>query len=179
MAATAEIVLLALALGLDSFRVSLGLGAAGLARGFEHRLVFSFGLCDAAALAVGVALGRSLASLLGTWVGALGPPTLAAYALYVLVLAHRQPTETVAGQWLVLGLPLMLSFDNLVVGATLGGIGISLLATTLFVGAASSSLALAGLALGRHAFGSLHLKPELAVAALLLAASALSLFPGA
>jgi manganese efflux pump family protein len=178
MAATAELALLSLALGLDSFRISLGLGATELARGVEHRLAFSFGLCDAVSLAVGVALGRSLGSLVGSWVDGLGPPVLGAYALYVLWLARRHQAETVADRWVLLGLPLMLSCDNLVVGGTLGGLRISLLATTLFVGVASGLLALAGLALGRRAVRSLQLRPELAGGALLLAASALSLFAG-
>jgi putative Mn2+ efflux pump MntP len=178
MAATAELLLLTVALGLDSFRVSLGLGAAGLARGAEVRLAFSFALCDAVALALGVTLGR-IASLAGTWADGLGPSVLAAYALYVLWLARGPSTDTETGRWVVLGLPLMLSFDNFVVGGTLGGLRVSLLATTLLVGIASGSLALAGLALGRRAVQSLRVRPELAGAALLLAASALSLYSGA
>jgi putative Mn2+ efflux pump MntP len=179
MAATAELLLLAVALGLDSFRVSLGLGAAGLARGAEVRLAFSFALCDAVALALGVTVGRTLASLAGTWADGLGPSVLAAYALYVLWLARGPSTDTETARWVVLGLPLMLSFDNFVVGGTLGGLRVSLLATTLLVGIASGSLALAGLALGRRAVQSLRVRPELAGAALLLAASALSLYSGA
>jgi putative Mn2+ efflux pump MntP len=179
MAAAAEIVLLAVSLGLDSFRVSLGLGAAGLARGAELRLAFSFALWDAVALAVGVTLGRTLGSLAGTWADGLGPPVLAAYALYVLWLARGPSTDERTARWVVLGLPLMLSFDNFVVGGTLGGFHISLLATTLLVGIASGALALVGLALGRRAVQSLRVRPELAGAALLLAASALALYSGA
>jgi putative Mn2+ efflux pump MntP len=178
MAATAEIVLLALALGLDSFRVSLGLGSAGSARAVAGRLVCAFGVCDGVALAVGVLLGRSLASLVGGWVNALGPPALAAYALYVLWLARTKSDDAAPGRWLVLGLPLVLSFDNLFVGATLGGLRISLVPATVLVGTISGLLALAGLVLGRRAVESLRLRPELAGAALLLVASALSFFAG-
>jgi putative Mn2+ efflux pump MntP len=173
--AAAELVVLALALGLDSFRISLGLGAAGIAPGGELRIALSFAVCDAVALAVGLAFGRSLASLIGPWAGRLGPPVLAAYALYVLSLARTPREETATGAWLVVGLPLMLSFDNLVVGGTLGGLRVPLLLMALFVGVASGLMALAGLAAGRKAVRSLRLRPELVGAALLLLASAMSL----
>jgi manganese efflux pump family protein len=173
-----EIILLALALGLDSFRVSLGLGAAGLAGGGERRLALSFAVCDAVALAAGVALAHSLASLAGTWVDGLGPSALAAYALYVLWLARSPGTEKATAGWVVLGLPLMLSLDNFFVGGTLGGLRISLLGVALLVGIASGLLALAGLIVGRRASRSLRLRPELAGAALLLLASGLSLHAG-
>ncbi len=179
MVLAGEIVLLALALGLDSFRVSLGLGASSLAGGSELRLALSFAVCDAVALAAGVALGRSLTFLAGPWVEALGPPVLAAYALYILWLARRPGAERATAGWVVLGLPLMLSFDNLVVGGTLGGPRMSLLAVALLVGIASGLLALAGLILGRRAIQWLRIRPELAGAALLLVASGLSLHAGA
>ena len=178
MAATVTIVLLALALGLDSFRVSLGIGAAGLSRGVARRLVCSFGVCDGAAFAAGVLFGRSLASLIGDWVNEVGPGALVAVALYVLVLAPRGRDESVPGRWLVLGLPLMLSVDNLVVGGTLGGLRVPLFPASVLVGATSGLLALAGLELGRRTVESLRLRPELAGAALLLAASALSFVAG-
>jgi manganese efflux pump family protein len=178
MAATIQLAVLALALGLDSFRVSLGVGAAGRFRGLTGRLVCAFGVCDGVAFAVGVALGRSLAWMAGGWVNALGPPALAAYALYVLWLARKGTEDGVGEGRLVLGLPLVLSFDNLAVGGTLGGLSVSLLPATLVVGAASAVLALAGLALGRRTVEVLRLRPELAGATLLLAASALSFYGG-
>jgi putative Mn2+ efflux pump MntP len=175
MAASIQLGVLAIALGLDSFRVSLGIGAAGRFRGLTGRLVCAFGVCDGVAFAVGVALGRSLAWMAGGWVNALGPPALAAYALYVLWIARKGSDN----EWrLVLGLPLVLSFDNLAVGGTLGGLSLSLLPATLVVGVASAALALAGLVLGRRTVEVLRLRPELAGATLLLAASALSFYSG-
>jgi putative Mn2+ efflux pump MntP len=173
MAATIQLAVLALALGLDSFRVSLGVGAAGRFRGFSGQLVCAFGVCDGVAFAVGVAVGRSLAWMAGGWVNALGPPALASYALYVLWLARKESDDE--GRF-VLGLPLVLSFDNLAVGGTLGGL--SVLPAALLVGAASAALALAGLVLGRRAVEVVRLRPELAGAALLLGASALSFYSG-
>jgi putative Mn2+ efflux pump MntP len=178
MAATIQLAVLAVALGLDSFRVSLGVGAAGRFRGLTGRLVCAFGVCDGVAFAVGVALGRSLAWMAGSWVNALGPPALAFYALYVLWLARRGSDEAADEGRLVLGLPLVLSFDNLAVGGTLGGLSVSLLPATVLVGSASALLALVGLALGRRTVESLRVRPELAGASLLLAASALSFYAG-
>jgi putative Mn2+ efflux pump MntP len=174
--AVAEIALLALALGLDSFRVSLGVGAAGRFRGLAGRLVCAFGVCDGVAFGAGVALGRSLAWMAGGWVNALGPPVLAAYALYVLWLARKGSDEDVGR--LVLGLPLVLSLDNLAVGGTLAGSSWALVPGSVLVGASSALLAFGGLVLGRRAVELVRIRPELAGAALLLGASALSFFAG-
>lgn len=172
---TGALVLLALALSADSFRVSIGLGAARMAAAGAARLVLAFAFCDAFALAVGLALGRSFVSVVGPWAGGLGPPALAAYALYVLWIARRSSVEEAPGGWLVLGLPLTLSLDNLVVGGTLGGQPVSALVLVPLVGTASGLLALAGLALGRSLARSLPVRPELAGGALLLVVSVLAL----
>jgi putative Mn2+ efflux pump MntP len=53
------IVLLRLALGLDSFRASLALGASGLGGARWWRVGLAFGLCDGVGPLVGLALGRA------------------------------------------------------------------------------------------------------------------------
>jgi putative Mn2+ efflux pump MntP len=167
----------AVPLGLDSLRVSLGLGTARIVAARELRIALSFAVCDGLALVLGLALGRSVGLLVGTWAGRLGPPVLAAYAFFVLWLGRgRAPgEETRMGGWLVVGLPLSLSFDNLAVGASLGGLRLSMLGVAAMVGCVSGLMALAGLVLGRTAIRALAVRPELAGAALLLVASALSL----
>jgi putative Mn2+ efflux pump MntP len=166
-----ELLLLALALGFDSCRVSLTLGAAGTAVGRQLRIALAFGVCDGLALVLGVALGRSLVSLVGQWADRFEPSALGAYALFVVWLARSPREETETPSWLVVGLPLSLSFDNLVVGATLGGPRLSLLPVAGLVGAVSGLMALSGLALGRMSVRLLRLRPELVGAALLLLAS--------
>src|SRR6266702_2328955 len=101
-------------LSLDSFRVSLGLGALKLRATKQIQIVLAFGLCDA-----------------------LAPLLLCAYGAYVIYVARRYAGEEVAEEshWLVLGLPLSLSLDNLVAGASLGMIGFPLLVSVAVIGA--------------------------------------------
>ena len=64
-------------------------------------------------------------------------------------------------RWMVLGLPLSLSLDNLVAGTTLGMVGFPMAISVTIIGAMSALLSLAGLWLGRAAVKLLPVKVEL------------------
>jgi putative Mn2+ efflux pump MntP len=61
----------------------------------------------------------------------------------------------------VLGLPLSLSLDNLIAGASLGMIGFPLLLSVAVIGAMSALMSLAGLWLGGRAINFLRVRTEL------------------
>src|SRR6266566_3902040 len=149
-------------LSLDSFRVSLGLGALKLRATKQIQIVLAFGLCDALAPLVGLLIGKSIIAHVGAWAEHLGPLLLCAYGAYVIYVARRYAGEEVAEEshWLVLGLPLSLSLDNLVAGASLGMIGFPLLVSVAVIGAMSSLMSLAGLLLGKTAISYLRLRSE-------------------
>jgi putative Mn2+ efflux pump MntP len=167
--AVAELLALALFLGLDSLRASFALAAAGLVRVQPFRLSVTFGICDAAASLVGLALGASLLEPARGVLDGLGPLVLAGCAAYV-VLARPCPQAGSEGDpWAtVAGVPLALSLDNLLVGAALGVHGFPIAAAVLVLGATSALLSLVGFALGRVAGPRLTVRTELAGAALLL-----------
>lgn len=157
------LLLLGFALSLDSFRVSLGLGTLKLSRFRQIQIVIAFGICDAVAPLIGLVLGKSLLTYIGPWVEHLGPLLLCAYGVYVIYIAQRcagrEAVET--DRWIVLGLPLSLSLDNLVAGTTLGMTGFPLLLSITIIGAMSALMSLAGLRLGGTAVNFLKLRPEL------------------
>ena len=158
-----KLLLLGFALSLDSFRVSLGLGTLKLSRLRQLQIVIAFGVCDALAPLIGLLIGKSLLEFVGPWVEHLGPLLLCAYGVYVIYIAQRcagrETGET--DRWMVLGLPLSLSLDNLVAGTSLGMIGFPLLISVVIIGAMSALLSLAGLKLGRTAVGLLRVRAEL------------------
>jgi putative Mn2+ efflux pump MntP len=157
------LLLLGFALSLDSFRVSLGLGTLKLSRLRQLQIVIAFGICDAVAPLIGLLIGKSLLEFIGPWVEHLGPLLLCAYGVYVLYVAQRCGASD-AGEtdrWIVLGLPLSLSLDNLVAGTSLGMIGFPLVLSVTIIGAMSALLSLAGLRLGRAAVRLLPVKIEL------------------
>lgn len=149
-------------LSLDSFRVSLGLGALKLRTTKLVQIVLAFGVCDALAPLVGLLIGKSIIAYVGAWAEHLGPLLLCAYGAYVIYLARRCTGKEAAAEsrWLVLGVPLSLSLDNLVAGTSLGMIGFPLLVSVAVIGAMSSLMSLAGLLLGKTAISYLRLKSE-------------------
>lgn len=169
------LLLLGFALSLDSFRASLGLGALKLSRLRQLQIVIAFGVCDATAPLIGLLIGKSLLEFIGTWVAHLGPLLLCAYGVYVIYIAQRYAGREAgdADRWMVLGLPMSLSLDNLVAGTTLGMIGFPLLISVTIIGAMSALLSFVGLMLGRTAVKLLPVRADLigAVALIVIALS--------
>ena len=157
------LLVLGFALSLDSFRVSLGLGALRLKPLRQFHIAVAFGVCDALAPLIGLVLGKSLLTYIGPWVEPVGPLLLCAYGVYVIYIAKRC-TQSEAGasdRWMVLGLPLSLSLDNLVAGTTLGMVGFPLLLSVAIIGGMSSLLSFAGLRIGAVATNFLRIRTEL------------------
>jgi putative Mn2+ efflux pump MntP len=157
------LLLLGFALSLDSFRVSLGLGTLKLSRLRQLQIVIAFGVCDALAPLIGLLIGKSLLEFIGPWVEHLGPLLLCAYGVYVIYIAQRYAGKEAgdADRWMVLGLPLSLSLDNLVAGTTLGMVGFPLLLSVTIIGAMSALFAFVGLKLGTTAVKLLPVRAEL------------------
>jgi putative Mn2+ efflux pump MntP len=166
------ITLLALgfALSLDSFRVSLGLGALKLSRFRQLQIVVAFGVCDALAPLIGLVIGKSLLTYVGPWVEYLGPLLLCAYGVYVVHVARRCAGREVRepDRWMVLGLPLTLSLDNLISGASLGMVGFPLLLSISVIGAMSALMSFLGLRLAGIAMTFLRIREELIGGVLLI-----------
>jgi putative Mn2+ efflux pump MntP len=159
----ATLLLLGFALSLDSFRVSLGLGALKMRPMRQAQIVLAFGLCDGLAPLVGFLIGKSLVSYIGVWTEYLGPIALCSYGAYVIYVARRYADRDAQepDRWIVLGLPLSLSLDNLIAGASLGMLGFPLLLSVTVIGSMSALMALAGLRLGSIAVNFLKINTEL------------------
>lgn len=156
------LLLLAFALSLDSFRVSLGLGALKLSPLRQAQVVLAFGLCDGLAPLIGLLIGQSIVTLIGTWTEPLGPLALFAYGAYVIYVSRRYTAEAEEpSRWIVLGLPLTLSLDNLIAGASLGLVGFPLLLSVVIIGGMSALMSLVGLRLGSLVINYMNVKTEL------------------
>jgi putative Mn2+ efflux pump MntP len=154
------LLLLGFALSLDSFRASLGLGTLKLSRMRQLQIVIAFGVCDAIAPLLGLLIGKSLLEFIGPWIEHLGPLLLCAYGVYVIYIARRCAGAD-TDRWMVLGLPLSLSLDNLVAGTTLGMIGFPMLLSVAIIGVMSALFSFFGYRLGRSAVNLLPIKLEL------------------
>ena len=168
------LLLLGFALGLDSFRVSIGLGALRLMRRQQIVLAASFGIGDGVAPLVGLWVGRSA---LGSWHGLpslAGPLLLAAYGLS-LATSRVRSDDGAERRWHLLGLPLVLSLDNLVGGVGLGLLGYSPWSSAAVLGVTSALLALAGLRVGALISTRLSFQPERVSGVLLIAAAVVAM----
>ena len=157
------LLLLGFALSLDSFRASLGLGALKLRPMRQAQIVLAFGLCDGLAPLFGLLIGQSFVKYIGSWVEHLGPLALFGYGVYVVYVSRRcAATEAEEpSRWIVLGLPLSLSLDNLIAGTSLGIVGSPLLLSVAVIGATSALMSFAGLRLGRMAVNLIGARTEL------------------
>ena len=157
------LLLLAFTLSLDSFRVSLSLGAMRPRPARQAQIALAFGLCDGLAPLAGLLVGQSFVRFVGEWTEYLGPLVLCGYGVYTVYVARRCAEKEFADddRWIVFGLPLSLSLDNLVAGASLGMIGFPVLLSVAVIGATSGLMSLAGLRMGRVAVNFLKIKSEM------------------
>jgi putative Mn2+ efflux pump MntP len=101
----------------------------------------------------------------------LGVGALGTCGLYIVWCA-LQPSERKLPErhpWLLLGLPLSLSLDNLVAGSALGLLGLPVLFSALVLGGISGGLCFVGIRLGSVLARFLPAKAELIGGAALVA----------
>lgn len=167
---------LGILIGVDNLRVSAGLGMLGLESRQRRGLAAAFGLCEALMPLLGLALGRFVRDVGGGVAESAGPMALGAAGFLAIYGALRGRDWVVKGRgrWLLWLLPLVLSADNLLAGASLVSLPVAPVAAALALGVISGLMALAGLALGDFAGRRLPIKAEL-IGGLLMIGIALAL----
>lgn len=145
------LIILGLLTGLDNLQITPGLGLAGAAAARRWLLALAFGLCEAGMPLLGLVVGRGLRYSLDVQVNALGPVVLLACGAVIIWFActERKIAPFLSNRWSLLGLPLLLSVDNLLVGIGVGVTGQPFLLSALVVGTISTLMCFAGLYLGQ------------------------------
>jgi putative Mn2+ efflux pump MntP len=162
--------LVALALGLDNFAASIGIGLGGGAVGMRLRVAAVFGLFEAAAPLAGLALGRQLAHHVSGTTNYVGGGLLIATGVYTLVMARRRGRgEAVLGLRQLALTGLALSIDNFVVGLALGTYHVSFLLAAVVIAVVSVGLSLLGLEIGGRVGERLGESADLVGGAVLIA----------
>ena len=150
MGQIATVLLFAFMAGADNFQVACGLGMLPLGRGRKWALGASFGMCEAVMSLAGLWAGAFLRTHVLGAANLAGSMVLLASGLLVIYLAlNDRDLEGVANNgWLIFGLPLSLSLDNLVAGAGLGANGYPVLLCAVLIGLICTAMSLTGLFLG-------------------------------
>jgi len=137
--------------GLDNLQVCSSIGMLPIRRARKHLYALAFSACETLSPLVGLAIGQALLRLSNGAVAKAGPAVLLACGVAVVVLALRSDDDVsgfVNGRGLLVGLPLSLSFDNLLAGVGLGAIHFPIVTSALVIGLVSAAMSCAGLYLG-------------------------------
>ena len=135
--------------GMDNFQAACALGMLPLTRVRKLSLGASFGYCESASSLAGLMAGQFLKAHVfpGGLAGSVALLLSGGTILY-LSWVERSVENAANGGWMILGLPLSLSVDNLVGGAGLGASGFPPVLSAILIGAVCSALSFAGIFLG-------------------------------
>lgn len=145
-----ELLVLGFALSLDNFRVSIALGTVPFGVRRVVQVALMFGLWDGVMPLAGLLLGGYVGDSIGPIAEIAGSIALGGYGLYLLITALRNPEPyEMDHPWALFGIPLSLSLDNLLAGASLGLLGFSPVFSATVFGATTAVMSMVGLCLGR------------------------------
>jgi len=149
MESLAAILLFGVMAGLDNFQAACALGMLPLTGGRRLALGASFGICESMSSLAGLLAGHYVSAYFfpGRMAG-IAALLMSGAVILFLSFADRDLEEAANGGWMIFGLPLSLSLDNLVGGAGLGAGGFPPLVSAVLIGAVCSALSFAGIFLG-------------------------------
>ena len=169
-----QLLILGITLSLDNFRTAIVLGALQLSWRHSVQVALVFGFWDFMAPLIGILVGDVLAEQIGSVADSIGAGVLAAYGVYLLVEAWRNPVlEEMDQRWALFGLPLPLSIDNGVAGTSLGLLGYSPWIAPPLFGITTAMMTLVGLAVGRAAARFIRIRADLLTGVSLIVMSTL------
>jgi putative Mn2+ efflux pump MntP len=157
-----ELLILGVTLSLDNFRTAIVLGALRLTRRHAAQVALVFGFWDTVAPLLGILGGAYFAETIGPRADYVGAGVLGGYGLFLLVQAWRTPApEEVDQRWVLFGLPLPLSIDNVIAGTSLGLVGFSPWVASPLFGLITALMTFIGLELGRAAARYIRIRSDL------------------
>lgn len=175
-----EMLVLGFALSLDNFRISIVLGTVPFRLKRAVQVALTFGLWDGVMPLIGLLIGHEIGDAVGGVAEVVGAVALGGYGIYLVISAFRNPEpDELDHPWALFGIPLSLSLDNLLAGASLGLLGLSPWVSATVFGAMTAVMSLVGLQLGRAVASLVRIRSDLlSGVALLIAAVALPLVFG-
>lgn len=175
-----EVLVLGFVLSLDNFRASIALGTVPFSMKRAVQVALTFGLWDGIMPLVGLLIGRQVGENIGDVAEYVGAAALGGYGVYLVVSALRNPEpDELDHPWALFGIPLSLSLDNLLAGASLGLLGLSPWVSAAVFGGMTVVLSLVGLLVGRTVAHLIRIRSDLlSGVTLIIAAVALPLVFG-
>lgn len=141
----------ALALGWDSLAAGIGLGTVADARSRALRLAIVFGISDGVASLIGMACGHMLSPALRSIVDVAGPVLVALTGAVVLWFPDLAQRALSSDRWMLMGVPIAFTVDNLNVGLGRGLDHMPALLEPLLIGIVSGLMAWCGIVVAARA----------------------------
>lgn len=149
-----QLLLLGVLAGLDNLQVAAAVSIAPMEGARRRLLLAGFAACEIASPLVGVFFAHALETRFGVSFEGIAPFVVVACGVAILWLAWRERDEgrtarsPLASRWVLLGLPVSLSFDNLLIGVSAAALGHPPLLAALVIGTISAMLCVAGILAG-------------------------------
>lgn len=147
-----RLLLLGVLAGIDNLQVAAAMSVAPIARTRRMLLLAAFATCEIASPLIGVTLAHFLRTRFDVAFDGIGPFVVIACGVTILVLALREKDEDaeaiVNSRWTLIGVPLSLSLDNLLIGVSATTLGYPLALAALVIGATSATLCAIGVIAG-------------------------------
>ena len=157
-----SLLILGFVLSLDNARLAVALGAFEFNWLRALRIAVVFGLWDGFSPLVGLLIGGYFGEEIGEVADFVGPIVLLVFGLYLVVRSlQTEAPEELDERWVLFGIPLSLSLDNLLAGTGLGMLGFPPVFTAAVFGAMTALTTFVGLQLGRFVARFIPIRPDL------------------
>ena len=171
-----RLLLLGVLAGIDNLQVAAAVSVAPLARSRRMLLLASFATCEIVSPLIGVFLAHVLRKRLNVQFDGIAPFVVVACGLAVVALALREDDDEnplLGSRWTLIGLPLSLSLDNLLIGVSAATLSYPPALAALVIGTTSAALCVTGILAGARISRLIPKRAELVsgVALIVIAAS--------
>jgi putative Mn2+ efflux pump MntP len=147
-----RLLLLGVLAGIDNLQVAAAISVAPLTRARRALLLAAFAVCEIASPLIGVFFAHTLQTRFAVSFEGIGPFVVVACGIAIVWLALREQKDDAAAlvnsRWTLIGLPLSLSFDNLLIGISAATLGHPPALAALVIGAISAFLCVTGIVAG-------------------------------
>ncbi len=149
-----KVFFVAIALALDVFAVSVGVGVRGVTPGLKIRIGLAFASAEVSMCAIGAVLGAVAGRLIGDVAAYIGFIALVVLGLYMVVESRNISSESgrmdLSKGWGLFVAALSISMDSLGIGFSIMYIGVPMPVSLMVIAAVSVMATAAGLALGER-----------------------------
>jgi putative Mn2+ efflux pump MntP len=146
-----RLLLLGLLAGIDNLQVAAAMSVAPLQRSRRMLLLASFAVCEIASPLIGVFSAHALQTHFGVSLAGIGPFVVVACGIAIVCLSFREDDDArplLNSRWTLIGLPLSLSLDNLLIGVSVATMGYPPALAALVIGGTSAALCVLGIVAG-------------------------------